>query len=103
MTGVSRNFKKCKGLLRRAAVSSDAVGWRHGGSEWPVHLLDARKTREEQNPNDIQDLCHSIAVDAARGVDFEAISAAMADRRHVITWLRGLGLPPASMAYALRA
>ena len=53
--------------------------------------------------NEIQDLCHSIAEDAARGVDFEAISAAMADRRHLITWLRRLGLPPASMANALRA
>ena len=48
--------------------------------------------------NEIQDLCHSIAEDAARGVDFEGISAAMADRRHLITWLRRLGLPPASMA-----
>jgi hypothetical protein len=90
-------------LLRGAAVSSDAAQRSHGGAEWPVHLLDARKTGQEQNPNDIQDLCHSIAVDAARGVDFEAISAAMADRRHLITWLRRLGLPPASMAYALRA
>jgi hypothetical protein len=36
-------------------------------------------------------------------VDFEAISAAMADRRHLIHWLRRLGLPPASMAIALTA
>jgi hypothetical protein len=48
--------------------------------------------------NEIQDLCHSITEDAGRGVDFEAISAAMADRRHLIHWLRRLGLPPASMA-----
>jgi hypothetical protein len=48
--------------------------------------------------NEIQDLCHSIAVDAAQGVEFAAISAAMADRRHLITWLRRLGLPLASMA-----
>jgi len=48
--------------------------------------------------NEIQDLCHSITEDAGRGMDFEAISAAMADRRHLIHWLRRLGLPPASMA-----
>jgi hypothetical protein len=48
--------------------------------------------------NEIQDLCQSIAEDASRGVDFEAISTAMEDRRHLIAWLRRLGLPPASMA-----
>jgi hypothetical protein len=48
--------------------------------------------------NEIQDLCQSIAEDAVRGVDFEAIAAAMEDRRHLIAWLRRLGLPPASMA-----
>jgi len=46
--------------------------------------------------NEIEDLCSSISEEASLGHDLQAIAAAMADRRHLISWLRQLGLPPAS-------
>jgi hypothetical protein len=46
--------------------------------------------------NELEDLCSSISEEASLGHDLQAIAAAMADRRHLIGWLRQLGLPPAS-------
>jgi hypothetical protein len=48
---------------------------------------------------EIEELCNSISEEAeVRKPDLQAIAAAMADRRHLISWLRRLGLPPASAA-----
>ena len=49
--------------------------------------------------NEIEDLCHAIAEEASQGPDLQAIAAAMADRRYLITWLQRLGLPPASASF----
>lgn len=46
---------------------------------------------------ELEELCNSISEEAGvRKPDLQAIAAAMADRRHLIGWLRQLGLPPAS-------
>jgi hypothetical protein len=48
--------------------------------------------------NEIEDLCSSIGEEASLSQDLQAIAIAMADRRHLIGWLRRLGLPPAAAA-----
>ena len=47
--------------------------------------------------NELEDLQSEIQIEGCLGVDLLGLATAMEDRRFLVSWLRDLGLPPASL------